>query len=82
MNKPKLRLLLRHADGSVKLLDEYTEVGDFDEQYLFEFELGIVEIYDCNLGGEVELIEETAREYGLEYDFGRYIGWTVGDEMD
>ncbi len=82
MKKPILRLLLRHDDGSVKQLDEYTEPGDFDEQYLFEFERAVVEIYDCYYGGETERLKDIARKYALEYDYGSYIGWTVGDEMD
>ena len=80
MNKPTLRLLLRHTDGSVKLLDEYTEAGDFDEQYLFEFERGDVELFDCYYGGEFPTLKGIAVEYALEYGYGQFIDWTVGDE--
>lgn len=80
MTKPFLRLLLRHVDGSVKLLDNYIEVSDFDEQYLFEFEQGFVELFDCHYGGEFPILKGIAVEHALEYDYGRFIGWTVGDE--
>jgi len=35
-----------------------------------------VEVYDCFYGGEVELIEEIAREHAIEYDYGGSIGWS------
>ncbi len=79
MSKPLLRLLLRHADGSVKLLDKHTEAGDFDEQYLFEFERGIIELFDC-FYGDFPVLKGIAVEYAREYNYGAFMDWTVGDE--
>jgi len=81
MSKPMLRLLLRHADGSVKILDDDDEPQDFDEQYLFEFERGTVELFDCYYGGEFELVKEIAVEYARNAGYGVFIAGTVGDNL-
>ena len=63
----------------MKLLDDYTEAGDFDEQYLFDFERGVVELLDCDCG-DFPTLKRIAVEYALEYGYGQFIDWTVGDE--
>jgi hypothetical protein len=80
MSKPVLRLLLRHADGSVKILSDDAEPQDFDEQYLFEFEGGIVELFDCYYGGEFALLKEIAVEHARDARYGVFVDWTIGDE--
>jgi hypothetical protein len=81
MKKSLLRLLLRHADGSVKILDDITEPGDFDEQYLFEFAHGIVELFDCYYGGEFPTLKGIAVEYAENEGYGEFLNWTVGDDL-
>ena len=81
MKKPLLRLLLRHADGSVKILDDAVEPGDFHEQYLFEFERGIVELFDCYYGGELPTLKGIAVDHAREEGYGDFVQWTVGEDL-
>ena len=82
MTKPILRLLLRHADGSVKILDEDSEPGDFYDQYLFEFEGGVIELFDCYYSGEFPTLKGIAVEHACDEDYGGFIKWTVGDDLN
>ncbi len=81
MSKPISRLLLRHADGSVKVLDENHEPGEWDEQYLFEFERGIVELFDCYYGGEFPTVKKIAVEYAQDAGYGNFLDWSFGDDI-
>lgn len=82
MKKSILRLLLRHADGSVKILEPHHEPGEWDEQYLFTFENGMVELFDCYYGGEFERLKQIAIEYACEEKFGTFVDWAVGDDLE
>lgn len=81
MKKTTLRLLLRHGNGTVKILDAAVEPGDFHEQYLFEFEHGIVELFDCYYGGELPILKGIAVDYAREEGYGNLMEWTVGNDL-